>query len=191
MKLSKKASTTIGCLWLVAVAILIVLHIVFMTMKLTGFVSWSWWAVLTPILCMIGLPLAFIVIAILIMLPKAVIENRRTRKRVEAEAEKYDMRRKPGESTEDLKKRIIQRNMITGNYSRKDIKDEILRAFPNVGSCQILIDNQTDEIVLLPRVGDPELHAATFTEDELFEIAKFAAQYIPIKYTITARNAEA
>lgn len=191
MRLNKKASSAIGCIYLIVELALIVAQIVFLTMKVSDAVSWSWWAVLTPTFCMIGFPLAFIVIAILALLPKAVIEDRRKRKRVEAEAEKYGMRRKPGESTEELKKRIIQRNMITGSYTRKEIKDMILEAFPTVGSCQILIDNQTDEIVLLPRVGDPERHAATFTEDELFEIAKFAAQYIPIKYTITARNAEA
>lgn len=190
-KLSKRTTNVIGCLYLIVELALIVTQIVFLTMKVSDSVSWSWWAVLAPTFCMIGFPLAFIVIAVIVLMPKVLIEDRRRRKRLEAEAKRLGMKRKQGESTGDLKKRIIQRNMITGNYSRKDIKDEILRAFPNVGSCQILIDNQTDEIVLLPRVGDPELHAATFTEDELFEIAKFAAQYIPIKYTITARNAEA
>ena len=190
MKLSKRATTAIGCLWVAAAMILIVLQIVFLTMKLAGAVDWSWWTTLIPIFCVLGLPLAIVVIAVIVLAPKVLIEDRRRRKRVEAEAKKYGMERKPGESTGDLKKRIVQRNMITGNYSRKDIKDEILRAFPNVGSCQILVNNQTDEIVLIPRSAETEIGAAAFTDDELQEIAEFAAQYIPVKYKVTIRRAK-
>lgn len=190
IKVSKKATTTIGCLWIAATLILILLQIVFLTLKLAGSVSWNWLVVLTPTICVIGFPLAIIVIAVIVLVPKVLIEDRRRRKRVEAEAKKYGMERKPGESTGDLKKRIVQRNMITGNYSRKDIKDEILRAFPNVGSCQILVNNQTDEIVLIPRSAETEIGAAAFTDDELQEIAEFAAQYIPVKYKVTIRRAK-
>lgn len=191
LKLSKKASSAIGCLWLVADAILIILQIVFLTMKISGAVSWSWWATLIPVFCLAGLPIAVLMVAVIVLAPKAIIEDRRRSRHVEAEAKKYGMERNPGESTGELKKRIVQRNMIAGNYSRKDIKDEILRAFPNVGSCQILINNQTNEIVLIPRSAEVEIGDAAFTDDELREIAEFAAQYIPIKYRITARNAEA
>lgn len=190
MKLSKRAASAIGCLWLVATALLIILQIVFMTMKLSGSVSWSWWTTLIPIFSAIGLPLAIIVIAVIVLAPKVLIEDRRRRKRVEAEAKKYGMERQPGESTGDLKKRIVRRNMIAGNYSRKEIKDEILRAFPNVGSCQFLINNQTNEIVLIPRSAETEIGVAAFTDDELREIAEFAAQYIPPTYTIKATNAK-
>ena len=186
MKLSKRASSAIGCLWLLASALLILLQIVFLTLKLAGAVSWSWWTTLIPIFCVLGLPLAIVVIAVIVLAPKVLIEDRRRRKRVEAEAKKYGLERKPGESTGDLKKRIVQRNMITGNYSRKDIKDEILRAFPNVGSCQILINNQTDEIVLIPRRSDDD----DLTDAELREVAEFAAQYIPVKYKVTIRRAK-
>ena len=193
MKLSKRATSAIGCLWLVVGTLLIILQIVFMTMKLAGAVSWSWWTTLIPIFCVFGLPIAIVVIAVIVLAPKVLIEDRRRLKRVEAEAKKYGMERKPGESTGELKKRIVQRNMITGNYSRKDIKDEILRAFPNVGGCQILINNQTNEIVLNLRSWCPislEHSAAPFTDSELREIAEFAAQYIPVNYTVTATNAK-
>lgn len=188
MKLSKKAANAIAYIWIFAIAFLMGLQSVFMTLKIVGAVSWSWWTTLIPIFCILGLPLAFVVIAVIVLAPKVLIEDRRLRKRVEAEAKKYGMERKPGESTGDLKKRIVQRNMIAGNYSRKDIKDEILRAFPNVGSCQILIDNQTGEIVLIPRSAETELGAAAFTDDELQEIVEFAAQYIPIKHKVTIRR---
>ena len=193
MKLSKKATEAIGCLWLIVGILLIILQIAFLTMKLDRTVNWSWWTTLIPTFCMIGIPIAIIVIAVIALVPKALIEDRRRRKRVEAEAKKYGMERKPGESTGDLQKRIVQRNMIKGNYSRKEIKDEILRAFPHVGSCQILINNQTDEIVLNLRSWCPitkETDAAPFTDSELQEIVEFAAQYIPMTYTITAKNKE-
>lgn len=186
MKLSKKASRGIGCFWLTATFVLFITQIVFITMKISGAVDWSWGIILTPSFCCIGLPLAFIVIAVIALAPKAIIEDRRRCKRVEAEAKKYGMERKPGESVGDLKHRIIQRNMITGDYSRKDIKDEILKAFPNVGSCQILVNNQTDEIVLIPRRSDSE----ELTDAELREIVEFSALYIPTKYKVTIKRAK-
>lgn len=186
MKLSKRATTAIGCLWVAVAMILIVLQIVFLTMKLAGAVDWSWWTTLIPIFCVLGLPLAIVVIAVIVLAPKVLIEDRRRRKRVEAEAKKYGMERKPGESTGELKKRIIQRNMITGNYSRKEIKDAVLEAFPELGSCQFLVNNVTSEIVMIPRRSDDE----KITDDDLREIAKFAAQFIPMQYTLIAKRPE-
>ena len=186
MKLSKRTTTAIGCLWLVAGTILIILQIVFLTMKLAGAVDWSWWTTLIPIFCVLGLPLAIVVIAVIVLAPKMLIEDRRRRKRVEAEAEKYGMERKPGESTGELKKRIVQRAMITGNYSRKEIKDAVLEAFPELGSCQFLVNNVTSEIVMIPRRSDDEKIA----DDDLREIAKFAAQFIPMQYTLIAKHPE-
>lgn len=186
MKLSKRATNAIGCLWLVAGTILIILQIVFLTMKLAGAVDWSWWTTLIPIFCVLGLPLAIVVIAVIVLAPKVLIEDRRRRKRVEAEAKKYGMERKPGESTGELKKRIVQRNMITGNYSRKEIKDAVLEAFPELGSCQFLVNNVTSEIVMIPRRSDDE----KITDDDLREIAKFAAQFIPMQYTLIAKHPE-
>lgn len=186
MKLSKRATNAIGCLWLVAGTILIILQIVFLTMKLAGAVDWSWWTTLIPIFCVLGLPLAIVVIAVIVLAPKVLIEDRRRRKRVEAEAKKYGMERKPGESTGELKKRIVQRAMITGNYSRKEIKDAVLEAFPELGSCQFLVNNVTSEIVMIPRRSDDEKIA----DDDLREIAKFAAQFIPMQYTLIAKHPE-
>ena len=186
MKLSKRTTTAIGCLWVAAAMILIVLQIVFLTMKLAGAVDWSWWTTLIPIFCVLGLPLAIVVIAVIVLAPKVLIEDRRRRKRVEAEAKKYGMERKPGESTGELKKRIVQRNMITGNYSRKEIKDAVLEAFPELGSCQFLVNNVTSEIVMIPRRSDDE----KITDDDLREIAKFAAQFIPMQYTLIAKHPE-
>ena len=186
MKLSKRATNAIGCLWLVAGTILIILQIVFLTMKLAGAVDWSWWTTLIPIFCVLGLPLAIVVIAVIVLAPKVLIEDRRRRKRVEAEAKKYGMERKPGESTGELKKRIVQRNMITGNYSRKEVKDAVLEAFPELGSCQFLVNNVTSEIVMIPRRSDDE----KITDDDLREIAKFAAQFIPMQYTLIAKHPE-
>lgn len=186
MKLSKRATTAIGCLWVAVAMILIVLQIVFLTMKLAGAVEWSWWTTLIPIFCVLGLPLAIVVIAVIVLTPKVLIEDRRRRKRVEAEAEKYGMERKPGESTGELKKRIVQRAMITGNYSRKEIKDAVLEAFPELGSCQFLVNNVTSEIVMIPRRSDDE----KITDDDLREIAKFAAQFIPMQYTLIAKHPE-
>lgn len=186
MKLSKRTTTAIGCLWVAVGTILIILQIVFLTMKLAGAVDWSWWTTLIPIFCVLGLPLAIIVIAVIVLAPKVLIEDRRRRKRVEAEAKKYGMERKPGESTGELKKRIIQRNMITGNYSRKDIKDAVLEAFPELGSCRFLVNNQTDEIVMIPRRSDD----ADLTDAELREVAEFAAQFIPMKCTLTVKRPE-
>lgn len=125
-------------------------------------------------------------IAVIVLAPKVLIEDRRRRKRVEAEAKKYGMERKPGESTGELKKRIVQRNMITGNYSRKEIKDAVLEAFPELGSCQFFTDNQNDVIVMIPRRSDDE----DLTDVELKEVAEFAAQFIPVKYTLKVKRPE-
>ena len=188
MKLSKRTTNAIGYLWVVAMIVLFVLQIIFLTLKLAGSVDWSWWAALIPTFLWFGLPLAILVIAVLVLAPKVLIENRQRRKRIEAEAKRYGMERKPGESDGELKKRIIQRNMIMGNYSKKAIKDEILRAFPNVGSCPIHVNNQRDELVLIPHLADAE--RGPFTNDELQEIAEFAAQYIPAHYKVTILRTE-
>ena len=188
MKLSKRTTSIIGCLWLAVELVLFPVQIIFLTLKLASVVGWGWWATLIPTFCLFGLPLAIVVIAVLVLAPKVLIENIKRRKRIEAEAKRYGMARKPGESDGELKKRIIQRNMIMGNYSRKDIKDEILRNFPNVGSCQILIDNQNDEIVIIPRHVYAERE--TISDEELQKIAEFTAEYIPTRYKITIQRAK-
>lgn len=193
IKLSKRATTAIGCFWTAATLILIPLQLIFLTFKLAGVVLWSWWAILTPLFCAFGLPLAFVVIAVIVLAPKAVIEDRRRRKRVEAEAKKYGVERKPGESIEELKKRIVRRNMIAGNYSRKDIKDALLEAFPALASVQFNVNPMNYTIVMKVRKmpsnnngWKPEL----FTDAELKEFVEFADQYVPYNYKITAQNVD-
>jgi hypothetical protein len=105
---------------------------------------------------------------------------------VDAEAKKYGMKRQPGESTSDLKKRIVRRNMLSGNYSRKDIKDMILAKYPDVGSCMISINNHAKRITLI--LNSAPAYDRSFTYDQLNEIADFAAEYIPAEYTVIARN---
>ena len=190
MKLSKRLTSALGCLWLFAGNLLIILQIVFLTLKLGGFVAWSWWVTLIPLFCVFGLPVAGVVLAVIVLVPKMLIAEIKRSIRVEAEARKYGMERKPGESTTELKKRIIRRNMIAGNYSRKDIKDAILEAFPSLGSCQIIIDNQADEIVMIPRRAEKINGSTNLTQFELRDVAQFVAQMIPEKYTLTVKNSD-
>lgn len=190
MKLSKKLTSTIGCLWFMLGNLLIILQVVFLTLKLGGFVNWSWWVTLTPLFSVFALPVAGVLIAVIVLLPKMLIAEIKRSIRVEAEARRYGMERKPGESTTELQKRIIRRNMIAGNYSRKDIKDAILEAFPSLGSCQIIIDNQADEIILIPRRAERINGTTNLTQFELRDVAQFAAQMIPARYKFTVKNAE-
>lgn len=193
MKLSKKTASALGCLITGIMFALIALQIVFLTMKLVGAYNWSWWTTLIPFFCMIGLPIAIIVVAVIVLAPKVLIENRQRRKRVEAEAAYFGLERKPGESIGDLKKRIVRRNMISGNYSRKDIKDILLENFPALASVQFEINNQSKNIVMLVRKMPSNYNGwkvEQFTDDELKEIAAFADQYVPFDYEVTIRNAE-
>ena len=43
-----------------------VLQIVFLVLKLTGLIDWSWWLVLVPLWTDIGLGLLYIIIALII-----------------------------------------------------------------------------------------------------------------------------
>lgn len=190
MKKNERVAKVTGVVYLVFNALLLLLQMVFFTLKIAGVISWSWWAVFSPVFCFFGLPAAVILVAFIVLLPKAVIEEERRSKRVDAEAAMYGMERRPGESTGDLKKRIVRRNMIAGNYSRRFIKNAILDAFPSVGSCQIIVDNQANSVVLIPRNTDLPEGTHRFTDNTLEKIAEYAAQYIPVNYTITAINAE-
>lgn len=185
MKMSKKAGQKIGCLTAICFYAIAIMQVVFITLKCTGVTDLSWWAVLSPSIVAIVLPFAAVVAVIIALIPSALWKAWKTARRVDAEAAKYGMKRQPGESTSDLKKRIVRRNMLGGNYSRKDIKDIILAKYPAVGSCMISINNYTRDItlVLCNAYADNG-----FTDDELTEIAAFAADYIPEGYSITARN---
>ena len=46
--------------------ILAVLQVVFLVLKLTGLIDWSWWLVLVPLWTDIGFGLLFIILALII-----------------------------------------------------------------------------------------------------------------------------
>ena len=189
MKMRKEASRNIGCLYLLVGFTLIILQAIFLTLKCTGLVDWSWWAVCVPAILLFGAPTVLLIAVCIAAIPIAVWKVWKTTKRVNAEAAKYGMERRPGESNADLKKRIVRRNMLSGDYTHKDIKDMILAKYPAVGSCMISINNYTKSITLVLRRAYVAEPGAGFTDDELVEISCFAAKYIPEGYTITARNA--
>ena len=57
------------------------LTIVFITLKLLGYIDWSWIWVLSPIWLSFGLVLAIMLIVFIVVLIKAVIEDRRDNKK--------------------------------------------------------------------------------------------------------------
>ena len=82
MKLSKRTTNAIACLCLVAEVVMFILQIIFLTLKISGIVSWSWWVILTPACCIIGLVPAITVIAVLVLAPKVLIENIKRRQQI-------------------------------------------------------------------------------------------------------------
>ena len=189
MKASKQANRNVGCMYLTICFALIVLQVVLLTLKCTGAIGWSWWAVLVPAIIVFVLPVAVLIVVVLALIPSAVWKAWTTTKRINAMAAKYGMARQPGESNAELKKRIMRRNMLCGNYSRKDIKDMILDKFPAVGSCLVSVNNNTKTVTLVLRRAYTDELGAGFTDAQLAEIAAFAADYIPVECTIMARNA--
>lgn len=51
------------------------LTIVFITLKLTHFISWSWWWVLSPLWIPLVIVLAIILIALLVIVIKSIIDS--------------------------------------------------------------------------------------------------------------------
>lgn len=186
MKVSKKVSWNVGCIFLIVCFALVALQIVFLTMKCTNAIDWSWWAVLVPAILVFGLPFAVLVVVVITLIPIEMWKLWKTKKRVDEEAKKHGMKRLPGESTRDLKKRIVRRNMLVGSYTRKEVKDKILAAFPKIGSCKIHIWNYT--ITLFLRNTSDEWQTSGFTDAELREVAEFTQEYVPDGYTVTAKN---
>lgn len=185
-----------GCLLLTIAALGFICQIVFLTLKLCGAVAWHWALVLLPIMIIVGLPLLLIILYVFLRLPSEIVRNYQRKKRVDAEAAKYGMERQPGESTGELKKRIITRNMISGDYSRKDLKETIMNRFPDVASCQFFINNSPQNptiVISVKKVDDfsgSGVKFQKFTDAELAEIFTVAAPYIPEKYRITIKNKE-
>lgn len=185
-----------GCLLLTIAALGFICQVVFLTLKLCGAVAWHWALVLLPIMIIVGLPLLLIILYVFLRLPSEIVRNYQRKKRVDAEAAKYGMERQPGESTGELKKRIITRNMISGDYSRKDLKETIMNRFPDVASCQFFINNSPQNptiVISVKKVDDfsgSGVKFQKFTDAELAEIFTVAAPYIPEKYRITIKNKE-
>lgn len=190
--MNKRKSTQIGCSFLLAWMIVAIAQIVFLTLKIAGAVSWSWLVTFAPILAFLGIIVGAIVVYILVKLPGEVAKTLERRRRVEKEAKELGMERQPGESDADLKKRIVRRNMISGDYTRKEIKDIILETFPTVASCQFEIDNekQTIEMIVrrLPEENGNGWIVDKFTDGELCQILDKATDYIPPAYTVKIRQ---
>lgn len=190
--MNKRKSTQIGCSFLLAWMIVAIAQIVFLTLKIAGAVSWSWLVTFAPILAFLGIVVGAIVVYILVKLPGEVAKTLERRRRVEKEAKELGMERQPGESDADLKKRIVRRNMISGNYTRKEIKDIILETFPTVASCQFEIDNEkhTIEMIVrrLPEENGNGWIVDKFTDGELCQILDKATDYIPPAYTVKIRQ---
>ncbi len=185
-----------GCLILSVSALCFVCQIVFLTLKLCGAVAWNWALVLLPLMIIAGLPLLFIILYVLLRLPSEILRNYKRKKRVDAEAAKYGMERQPGETTGELKKRIITRNMISGDYSRRDLKETIMNRFPNVASCQFYTNNSPQNptiVISVKKVDDYSsggVKFQKFTDAELADIFAAAAPYIPEKYRAIIKNKE-
>ena len=185
-----------GCLILTVCALCFICQIVLLTLKLCGAVTWHWAIVLIPLMLLIGLPLLLIMLYVLVRLPAEVWRNYKRRKRVDAEAAQYGMERQPGETTGELKKRIIKRDMISGNYSRKDLKELLMNKFTDIASCSFIINNSPTNptvVISVKKTDDFSGGGITFqkfTDTELSAILAEAVQYIPEKYQVTIKNKE-
>ena len=185
-----------GCLILLVSFLCFICQIVFLTLKLCGAVTWHWAIVLIPLMLLIGLPLLLIMLYVLVRLPAEVWRNYKRRKRVDAEAAQYGMERQPGETTGELKKRIIKRDMISGNYSRKDLKELLMNKFTDIASCSFIINNSPTNptvVISVKKTDDFSGGGITFqkfTDTELSAILTEAVQYIPEKYQVTIKNNE-
>lgn len=185
-----------GCLLLTIAALGFICQVVFLTLKLCGAVAWHWALVLLPIMIIVGLPLLLIILYVFLRLPSEIVRNYQRKKRVDAEAAKYGMERQPGESTGELKKRIIKRDMISGNYSRKDLKELLMNKFTDIASCSFIINNSPTNptvVISVKKTDDFSGGGITFqkfTDTELSAILTEAVQYIPEKYQVTIKNKE-
>lgn len=194
--MSNKKDYRGGCLILTVAALCFICQIVFLTLKLCGAVAWHWALVLLPIMIIVGLPLLLIILYVFLRLPSEIVRNYQRKKRVDAEAAKYGMERQPGESTGELKKRIIKRDMISGNYSRKDLKELLMNKFTDIASCSFIINNSPTNptvVISVKKTDDFSGGGITFqkfTDTELSAILTEAVQYIPEKYQVTIKNKE-
>lgn len=59
------------------VSFLGLLTLIFITLKLMGYISWSWWWVLSPLLLSLGLAVMIIVLIVIVALYQALKQSRR------------------------------------------------------------------------------------------------------------------
>lgn len=89
------------------------LALVFITLKLTGVIGWSWVWVLAPLWIPAALVIAILLIALVVVLVKETTKQVQQKQQaaahaseLDAEAAKYGIQRRAGESNLDLKRRI-------------------------------------------------------------------------------------
>ena len=84
--------------------------------------------------------------------------------------------------------------MISGDYSRKELKETIMNRFPDIASCQFYTNNSTQNptiVISVKKVDDFSgggVKFQKFTDAELAEIFAAAVPYIPEKYRVTIKN---
>lgn len=83
------------------------LALVFITLKLTGFIDWSWVWVLAPLWIPVALVVGIVVITFVALLVEELADNvKDERRKLDREAAGFGIERRPGESNLDLKRRI-------------------------------------------------------------------------------------
>lgn len=89
------------------------LTIVFIVLKLTGVISWSWLWVLAPIWIPVAIILAMLLVVLIVVLVeegvKQTEEKQHRQERslgIDEQARRYGLERQPGETDLELKKRI-------------------------------------------------------------------------------------
>lgn len=95
------------------IGLIVLMAIMFITLKLTGVIGWSWWWVLSPLWIPASFVAAVIIASLFILAVKEVTKNtglrmaekERTRN-IDAQARAYGLERQPGETNESMKRRI-------------------------------------------------------------------------------------
>lgn len=89
------------------------LTIVFIVLKLTGVISWSWLWVLAPIWIPVAIILAMLLVVLIVVLVKEGVKQTEEKQHrqerslgIDEQARRYGLERQPGETDLDLKKRI-------------------------------------------------------------------------------------
>ena len=96
---------------------LALLTLIFITLKLTGFISWSWWWVLAPLWIPTALVLAILAIVLIVMVVKEVVSQQTTlqaTKAIDQEAAELGISRGYRETDQALAYRINKMKELTG-----------------------------------------------------------------------------